>query len=87
MSLNVCTKVYNKEDWIQFYINGTGNLISEIPKLRNNNATVALKHIEAIQADGDELEYIRARFENLPVSHGICVWRGEMAKFIWENLR
>ena len=39
-----------------------------------------------IQADGQELEHIQTRFANLPYSHRVCTWRGEMARFILDNL-
>lgn len=39
-----------------------------------------------IQADGHELEHIQTRFANLPYAHRICTWRGEMARFILDNL-
>jgi hypothetical protein len=42
--------------------------------------------IEWLQADGDELEYVKRRFDNIPYSHGICHWHGEMAQFIYNNL-
>ncbi len=42
--------------------------------------------IQFIQADGDELEHIQTRFANLPYAHRICTWRGEMARFILDNL-
>lgn len=37
-------------------------------------------------ADGDELEQIKVRFVNVPHCHHITTWRGEMARFIFENL-
>jgi len=42
--------------------------------------------IISIQADGDELELIRKRFQNTPICFGICIWKGEMANFIYDNL-
>lgn len=46
----------------------------------------ALPVVEWLQADGDELEYIKKRFHNLPFAESICLWRGEMAQFILDNL-
>jgi len=38
-------------------------------------------------ADGDELGYIMLRLRNIPITHGgICVWRGDWAQFIYDNL-
>jgi hypothetical protein len=37
-------------------------------------------------ADGDELEQIKVRFVNVPHCHHITTWRGDMARFIFENL-
>jgi len=35
-----------------------------------------------------ELEYIRQRFENIPITKGnYCQWEGAMARFIAKNLR
>jgi len=39
-----------------------------------------------LQADGDELDHITSRFQNIPMCYRICKWRGEMAAFIFENL-
>ena len=39
-----------------------------------------------IQAHGHELEHIQTRFANLPYSHRLCTWHGEMARFILDNL-
>lgn len=40
-----------------------------------------------ISADGDELEYILSQFSNIPVSKNpVIVWRGEVARFILDNL-
>lgn len=43
--------------------------------------------IRYLMADGDELEFIRARLENVPITKGgICVWRGILAAFVFDNL-
>lgn len=42
--------------------------------------------IEYLQADGDELDFIKTRFQNLPISHRICIWKGGIAQFIYDNL-
>lgn len=42
--------------------------------------------IKKLWAEGDELEYIRTRFDNVPIAHSWCVWHGEMAQFIYDNL-
>lgn len=41
-----------------------------------------------IQADGDELEYIKRNFTNVPFhnSRRVMYWFGEMAQFIFANL-
>jgi len=40
-----------------------------------------------VWADGDELDFIRTRFDNLPITKGnICRWHGAMAAFIINNL-
>ena len=41
--------------------------------------------IDYIQADGDELDFILSRFKNIPHCYSICVWHGEMARFIAAN--
>lgn len=40
-------------------------------------------------ADGHELEYIERFFKNLPMARRngrSCVWRGDLAAFIFDNL-
>ena len=41
-----------------------------------------------IQADGDELEYVRNNFVNLPIRKNsrTCLWEGGFARFILDNL-
>lgn len=40
-----------------------------------------------IQADEDELNFIRGRFSNIPTSNaGVVSWYGEIANFIFHNL-
>jgi hypothetical protein len=43
-----------------------------------------------LQADGHELDLIRNKFNNIPITmitYGrICTWRGSMAQFIYDNL-
>lgn len=41
----------------------------------------------SLMADGDELEFINARFRNVPYCHPITQWEGEMANFIFTNLQ
>lgn len=43
--------------------------------------------IEIVQADGDELQYIKENFAHIPIGPAVVAkWRGEMAQFIFENL-
>lgn len=44
--------------------------------------------VEVVQADGDELDYIKEKFSNIPFpTHKKAVaWYGDMAKFIVCNL-
>lgn len=43
--------------------------------------------VHALQANNNELELIRRRFDNIPIAHGsYCIWKGEMAQFIYDNL-
>lgn len=43
-----------------------------------------------LQATGNELEFIRNNFNNIPITVGAgvnkCEWKGEMAQFIFDNL-
>lgn len=39
-----------------------------------------------LTAEGRALKQIANRFTNVPYSIGKCVWRGEMAQFIYDNL-
>lgn len=47
-----------------------------------------IEDVEIVQADGHELDYISTHFENLPIARNVRVqvWRGDMARFIAENL-
>lgn len=47
-----------------------------------------LDRVEEIQADGDELKYIRHNFDNLPMANHVHVvrWRGDLARFILSNI-
>lgn len=51
-------------------------------------ASEDVKHIKEVQADGDELEYIKNNFSHMPVNVNRRVnrWFGEMARFIVANL-
>jgi hypothetical protein len=40
-------------------------------------------------ADGDELEHIKHAFHDFPVpktGQRSCTWRGDLARFVWDNL-
>ena len=51
-------------------------------KVRNN-----VDCVDCVQADGDELEYIRKKFTNIPMtSDRVVRWHGEMALFILSNI-
>ncbi len=54
----------------------------------NGDLDEASIQVQSVYADGHELEYIHAYFDNLPrVTHVRSnVWRGEMARFIFDNL-
>lgn len=53
------------------------------PKLIN----AAAHHIHRVSADCDELEYIKEKFSNIPMTNSrVVVWHGEFARFIAENL-
>ena len=41
----------------------------------------------SIFADESELSYIIANFDNIPYKYNSCVWTGEMADFIHNNLK
>jgi hypothetical protein len=41
-----------------------------------------------VQADGDELETIKAQFDNIPMYEGrVVAWDGDVASFILMNLK
>lgn len=47
-----------------------------------------LRFIYEIQADGDELEFIREKFTNIPMTNCSTVrWHDDMARYIVDNLR
>jgi len=41
-----------------------------------------------VQADGDELAYLKNEFVNLPYNRraSVQVWKGELAQFIYDNM-
>lgn len=45
-------------------------------------------HVSLVQADGDELEWLKSHFSNLPhVNHMLVQkWRGDHANFIFDHL-
>lgn len=48
----------------------------------------AIEPVTFFSADGAELEFLRKQFDNLPISlFDSCTWSGEMASFIYRNLR
>lgn len=51
------------------------------PKPQINGATIKI-----FKANGDELKHIIRNFGNLPYTKEECIWRGEMAQFIYDNL-
>ena len=44
--------------------------------------------VSSVQADGDELEHIKDKFKNIPLSivERVVTWFGDNAKFIVANL-
>lgn len=48
----------------------------------------AFEDVCEVQADGLELEYIRANFKNLPdmPENRMIRWRGDLAQFIYDHL-
>lgn len=50
-------------------------------------AVPMLAEIDEVTATGRELDYVRLRFRNLPVTTGSeCKWRGDLAAFVYDNL-
>lgn len=64
--------------------------IQDFDDLREQRRTNQWRHpalVTAITASGDELEFIREDFSNIPIRReNLNIWRGGMAKFIFENL-
>jgi len=59
-----------------------------VPFSEENLAWMRTAPILELSAADDELEYIRAQFENIPITKGnYCQWEGEMARFIAKNLK
>lgn len=77
MALTIETKYGDKHN---AHVPFNEEFIYEAHKLAVNN------QVQSIQADGNELLFIQKRFTNLPSSHSLCIWRGEWARFIAENL-
>lgn len=48
---------------------------------------VTLSKLIWFVADGDELELVRSHFTGIPITKGnYCIWHGEIAEFIFNNL-
>ena len=64
--------------------------IQDFDDLREQRRTNGQRHaalVTAIVASGDEMDFIRNNFSDIPKRHGnLNIWRGGMAKFIFENL-
>ena len=71
------------------YINGVTWHVGEelLPiKVESERACAEYRPI-VVQADGDELEYIRDHIFGIPYTLGpVCKWRGGLACFILDNL-
>lgn len=39
-----------------------------------------------IAANGDEHDWLIAKFKNLPFAQAATRWKGHMAQFVWDNL-
>ena len=77
MSLLISTRIANRHVNTEWHIYEYMLISSE-----------DLPHIRSIQADGDELEYILRKFENIPHNDArIQVWYGEWAIYIAANLK
>lgn len=47
-----------------------------------------IAEIIAVQADGDELDWIVENTKNVPLSTGpVTIWYGDMARFVFMNIR
>jgi hypothetical protein len=44
------------------------------------------KDVLYLEADGDELQQIRDKIQNIPICHNTCIWRDNLAQFIYDNL-
>ena len=55
-----------------------------VPKMDGLNGD----RCDFVQADGDELLFIKSRFHNLPIVRGneVVAWTGDLADFIFRNL-
>ena len=51
-------------------------------------ATPPIDDVVSVQADGDELDFIRSACDQLPISaiKKVQTWRGDLAKFVVENI-
>lgn len=77
------TIIINDRHEINWYV---GQKFPELWQPENPHAP--RRYVEAVFADGHELEYIRQHFANIPIANGrIVKWNGEMAQFIFDNLK
>jgi hypothetical protein len=58
----------------------TWNMGTPFPELKGGN-------VVSIAADGDERAFIIQKFANIVHCELFCIWTGEIAEFIYQNLK
>ena len=79
MSLDILVKGF----WHSFHIQD----FEALREQRRADNHKLVPQIERLLASGDEMDFIRDHFSDIPKRHGnLNIWRGDMAKFIFEIL-
>ena len=68
--------------WHEYFINEIWHVGDMEPR-----AAEFISEVTQVQADGDELDFIRKQFKNLPdTNRAVVCWFGDHAKFIVAHL-
>lgn len=74
-----------KDEERQYHLDDLSRIVNKLPVRTHISGTVA--GVTEVQADGDELEYIKLHFTNIPMADKrVVCWYGDHAKFIVGNL-
>jgi hypothetical protein len=80
--------VFSNKETATWYVGSHGK--PPVPSIGSVDVKAFLAEritVVEFQANGHELDLLLSRFANIPYSYGHCEWRGEMAQFLFDNLK